>query len=860
MRKTQPALKAGNQIANQPITLTHWGLRLERFTRAFWPVWTLVLAGLAAVFLGAHEFLTPFQFWVIVGGIGIAIVVLLVHGWLKYRDPDRDEALTKVDATLEGRPLAALADQQAIGATDQASRDVWVAHQQRMETQASSARAVAPDLKISHIDRWGLRLMAATAFVMALGFGSIWKVESLGQLAPASASATSVGPSWEGWLEPPAYTGKPSLYLNELKDNKVAVPVNSRLILRLYGQIDKLAVYETVSGIPPQDAGLEIPETGSIEFLVKQSGQLNIAGGPEDISFNFTSLVDLAPSIQIVEAMEFKAGGEMRQEFAAQDDYGIQNGAVLITLNETAIERRFGLAAIPEEREAIELDLPMPIRGDKADFKETLVERFENHAWSGLPVTMTLSVIDALGQVGQSEPLEFTLPGRRFFDPLAAAIVENRRDILWALSNGPRASQIIRAVSHLPEGFIKNDKAYLLLRVALRRLEAENKEGLGEVPRDEVAELLWNAALSFEDGDLASALEKLRRAQDRLSEAMRNGANKDEIDQLMQEMREAMNEYIQELAEQTQRDEADEPNQEQSQNSQSLSSDQLEQMLQELQEMMEQGQMAEAERLMDAIRELLENMQVTQNGEQGQSEGQQAMEGLADSLREQQGLSDDAFRDLQEQQNPNAQAGNNSQNRGRNGDQGQGQSHEPGQGDGSEGGENGESGQPSADSLAERQQDLQDRLNQQRGNLPNAGSEAGQAAREALDRAGEAMGRASENLENNELAEALDNQSDALEAMREGMRNLGEAMAQEQSQGQQQGTAQQNPNEGNPQDPLGREAGNQGRVGSDENLLQGEDVYRRARELLDEIRRRSGEQNRPEVELDYLKRLLDRFQ
>ena len=38
-----------------------------------------------------------------------------------------------------------------------------------------------------------------------------------------------------------------------------------------------------------------------------------------------------------------------------------------------------------------------------------------------------------------------------------------------------------------------------------------------------------------------------------------------------------------------------------------------------------------------------------------------------------------------------------------------------------------------------------------------------------------------------------------------------------------------------------------------------EDMMRRAQELFDEIRRRSGEQSRPEVELDYLKRLLDRF-
>ena len=36
-------------------------------------------------------------------------------------------------------------------------------------------------------------------------------------------------------------------------------------------------------------------------------------------------------------------------------------------------------------------------------------------------------------------------------------------------------------------------------------------------------------------------------------------------------------------------------------------------------------------------------------------------------------------------------------------------------------------------------------------------------------------------------------------------------------------------------------------------------VMKRARELMDEIRRRAGERTRPEEELDYLRRLLERF-
>ena len=145
-------------------------------------------------------------------------------------------------------------------------------------------------------------------------------------------------------------------------------------------------------------------------------------------------------------------------------------------------------------------------------------------------------------------------------------------------------------------------------------------------------------------------------------------------------------------------------------------------------------------------------------------------------------------------------------------------------------------------------------------NLPGAGTEEGRTARDSLGRAGEAMNRAEEALRGDDLAGAIDEQAQAMEALREGMRDLGEAMAQQQQQGQgQQGeqVGQSTPND--QRDPLGRDGGNNGPLGTQENLLQGEDVYRRARDLLDEIRRRAAEQERPEVELDYLRRLLDRF-
>ena len=163
-------------------------------------------------------------------------------------------------------------------------------------------------------------------------------------------------------------------------------------------------------------------------------------------------------------------------------------------------------------------------------------------------------------------------------------------------------------------------------------------------------------------------------------------------------------------------------------------------------------------------------------------------------------------------------------------------------------------------SLADRQQALQNQLDAQRRNLPAEGTPEGDAARDALGRAGRAMADAEQALRDNDIPGAIDRQADAMEALRDGMRNLGKALAQTQQQ-PGQADAQQfgQAGEQGQRDPLGRDIGGTGAAGTPENMLQGEDVYRRAREILDEIRRRSGEQARPDSERGYLRRLLDQF-
>ncbi|QDC11017.1 TIGR02302 family protein [Oceanicola sp. D3] len=860
----------------KPLQLTRMGMITERAVRSFWPVWTLVFAALAALAFGAHDMLPPEGVWSVGGLWIVAVIVAIGLGIRAYTRPTGKEVVARLDATLPGRPIKALSDKQAIGAGDFGSEAVWNAHVERMAERIESARAVQPDLRLSDRDPYALRYVALGALVTALLFGSLWRITSLDDAAGAGpGAALAAGPSWEGWIEPPAYTGKPSLYLNDIEQAEFTVPEGSEVTIRLYGEVGALDVRETVSGMAPaapaEEASADeaIPEAtpaaddGVRSFAINGSGEIEI-GGSGGRQWTVLISPDTAPRVELVGEVDKSAMGELQQRFRAEDDYGVIAGSARITLDEGALDRRYGLVAEPEPREPVVLDLPMTISGNRASFEETLIDDLSKHAWANLPVVMQMSVEDANGQQGRSEARAMVLPGRRFFDPAASALIELRRDLLWSRENAARTAQILRTITWKPASAIAQPRTYLQVRMVLKRLEAAG-ETLPEATRDELAEALWEIAVRIEEGTLSNALERLRQAQERLNEAIRNGASDEEIAQLMEEMRQAMQDYMRQLAQQQQQNPGEQQPGQQGETME-LSQQDLQDMLDKLEELMQQGRTAEAQELLNQLMEMMQNMQVTQGqGGQGQqSPGEEAMEGLAETLRDQQGLSDEAFRDLQEQFNPNAQQGESGQNEGRNGNQGQGESHEQGQNQQGQGdnpdGRPGEGGEPDERSLAQRQRELRRELERQRGQLPGAGTEQGDAARRSLDEAGRAMDRAEESLRQGDMAEAIDNQSQAIERLREGMRNLGEAMAEERRQqqgGQGENVGRADPN--NRRDPLGRDRGSTGPLGTEEHMLQGDDVYRRARDLLDEIRRRSSEQGRPDVELEYLKRLLERF-
>jgi uncharacterized protein (TIGR02302 family) len=219
-----------------------------------------------------------------------------------------------------------------------------------------------------------------------------------------------------------------------------------------------------------------------------------------------------------------------------------------------------------------------------------------------------------------------------------------------------------------------------------------------------------------------------------------------------------------------------------------------------------------------------------------------SLDELGDMIRKQQQLRDRTFQQGQDQRRD--------RQRGQRGQQGQ----EGQQGDRNAMGE-----------LQQGQQALRDQLKKLMEELRKRGfgrGQQGQGEMDQLGRAGEEMGQAEGQLGEGNADGAVESQGRALEALRRGAQNLAQSM-------QQQGMMGPGPNGqpgrfGQPRanqetDPLGRPL--RGRDYGDDTTVKvpGEIDVQRARRILEELRRRFGESFRPQLELEYIERLLRDF-
>ena len=779
-----------------------------------------------------------FVFLVLTAAAAVPLVML--------RLPSIYEGLRRLDRSSgEGhRPATAVADEIAANAHDPVSQALWRAHVERALLSARKLKAGWPQPKLSLRDPMALRalvliLVAATFF--AAGGERVKRVAAAfdwhGVVQPANFRV-------DAWVTPPVYTGRPPVMLPGLRPGEtaraeppVAVPVGSHLVVRGTGDV-RLDVAPK-GGLEAAKADPKEPlPKGAAErrFAIKGDGSAVLRGVGGNLTWAFTAIPDRAPTIALIKKPERQARGSLRVDYKVEDDYGVVDAHASFALKPDA--KKPAAAAHPLFK-APEFRLTLPQARTRSGRGQTIHDLTE-HPWAGAEVVMTLVAHDEAGNVGRSKPDTVTLPERYFGKPVARALIEQRRILALDANQKPIVLTALDALTIAPEHFTPEASVYL----GLRSIYFDLRQARSDDALREVVARMWDMAVRVEDGNLSQAEQALRNAQNALRQALERGATDQELKKLMQDLRAAMDKFLQALAERMQKN----PQMARplDRNTRMLTQRDLNNMLNRLENLARSGDKDAARRLLEEMQSMLENLQMAQPGQmdEGEDDMMSALDDLGDMIRKQQQLRDKTFKQGQDTRR-DRQRGQRSQ-------------------------------RPLGD-LRKDQQALRDRLNKlleqlrQRGlGNPQQGQngkngQKGQKGQKGqgnqmgkLGDAGKAMGEAEGELGEGDAESAVDSQGRALEAMRKGAQGLAQQMQQQGMMGTgpngRPGRGQQRAQRNT--DPLGRPM--RGRDYGDDVTVKvpGEIDAQRARRILEELRKRYGESYRPQLELDYIERLL----
>jgi uncharacterized protein (TIGR02302 family) len=795
--------------------------------------------------------------------VGIGLFALLVLGALfpliRFRWPTREEGLGRLDrgTGVRHRPATALTD--TLATQDPVTLALWQAQRERTLASLKRIRAGLPSPRLAIHDPWALRALVIVMMVatyVAAGDERTMRVASAfdwnGVLAPANIRV-------DAWVTPPNYTGKPPIILSAANKDAASadaaplpVPAGSTLLVRSSGGTIDVVVGGGVTEIAPSE---QAPKgTNERHFKIAADGTAHVRAPAGQPLWKFAATPDRPPVISLAKDPERQARGSLQMSYKLEDDYGVtearaQFAARAGEVKESGRDVVRDLTKSAEPRplfEAPQFPLVLPNARTRNGVGQTVKDLSED-PYAGADVTLTLTAKDEAGNEGKSEPFNMRLPERLFTKPLARALIEQRRILALDANQNAQVYAALDALMIAPELFAPEAGYYLGLYSVSRQLEAARTDAAMR----EVVASLWALAVTIEDGNITDVDKALRAAQDALKQALERGATDEEIKKLTDNLRAALDNFLRQLAEQ-QRNNPQQLARPLDPNTKMLSQQDLKNMLDRMERMSKSGDKEAAKQLLEQLQQMLENLQMAQPGQSGDNEMEQALNELGDMIRKQQQLRDKTFKQGQDSRRDRM--------RGKQGEQGM-------------------------SDLQQDQQALRDRLKKlqeelaKRGMGPGQRGEKGQKGEQGqqgqgqegqggdqgdgedgLDQADSAMGDASGRLGEGNADGAVDSQGRALDALRKGAQSLAEAMQQggdgdQASDGPGNAKGRQQGANGST-DPLGRPL--RGReLGDDLTVkIPGEIDVQRVRRILEELRRRLADPARPQIDLDYIERLL----
>ncbi|KGF70659.1 hypothetical protein LL06_03755 [Hoeflea sp. BAL378] len=789
--------------------------------------------------------------WLRLTLLGLFALGLLASIWplTRFRAPGRAEIDQRLEAENRIANQAIATQDDRIEAADPFARALWEEHRRRMAQTIGTLETGLPRSSLPMRDPWGIRVAVGLLLFVAFGYSFSGNAGRPGDAFVSHAASDAPDVRIDAWITPPSYVNQAPVFLTGVsrpEGEPVGAIEGSEITIRIGGgdadaQVlwgaDEASLGPVEQADAADPAGPAPANAMTWTFKPAADGRLRIDAGRSGAAFAIHVIPDAPPVAAFVETPRRAVNGALELDYTLTDDHGIARAeAEIVPAEEPRADAR-PLFDPPKYR----LSLP---RRSAQDNRAVSSHDLTEHPLAGQKVRITLVATDGAGQEGRSETLETVLPGRRFSEPLAAAVVEQRGVLALDANNLQRVYDLQDALTMAPEETIPNLTHYLLLQSVRGRLNnARSDEDLRAA-----IDYMWGVALQLEDGNLSLAERRLRDAQNALAEALENGATDEEISQLMDELRQAMQDYISELARQNPANQNGEQQQAMPENM--LRQRDLDNMLDQIENLARSGARDQAQQMLQELQRMMNNLQAGRQQRQQQQGGpmRQQMDKLGELMRQQQQLMDETMRADRDRQGQPGEGRDRQQ-------QGQQQP-----GEGQDQGQQGQGDQSLEDmlgALGRSQQELRDALGQLQSELEALGINPSPGFGEA----GEAMGDATGNLEQGETGQALGDQGRALQALRQGaedmMNQMMQAMGDQQGEAEGEGPDRNGNRSADDRDPLGRPRSTTGPDFGSRVKVPDEIDIQRAREILDAIRKRLGDQLSPDIEKRYLERLLD---
>jgi len=793
------SLSQAEHIGGPQLTLAHLIVTIENIVRIFARPLMLAGAFVTLSWLGVLPSLYPWAHLVVLTLFLLFFIEAFAKARLYWQPVPASAAKRRVEeaSSLTHRPLDVLEDRPVTLDSDQLL--LWQMHVERAKEQVKKLHWPRWKLNFEGRDPYALRYGLLILLVIAAvsGWGALGG-RLIAAINPAIGKLQLLSPTLDAWITPPEYTHLPPIMIatpaGARHDGDVLdVPEGSKISAHL-AERDGDAPVLVANG---EKTDFTVDDHGDFEAAqaLHSGDQISIHRGWQKLgSWHIRIVPDQAPQITMTETPSVTERKAVRLSYEATDDYGITSVTARITPRES----------LPgASNQPLEIPLAAP---DVKQLKRANFEDLTAHPWAGLPVQVQLIATDAVGHQSFSDTADFTLPERIFFQPVARALIDERKKLLQAPEDeGVRneVANVMAGIAHQPTNYRGDPVVLMALRSGAVRLVLDHDADT--VPP--VNDLLWQAAVRIEDGTVGLAEQNLRQAQKDLADALDRNAGEQDIQRLIDRLHQALAQYLSELSTRMAARPGPVEDLSQMMGSQTnmLTPNDLDRMLERMRTLSASGSREAAREELSKLQQLLESMRTDRP--QLTEEQKQAMRQLA-ALRglvhQQQQLLDKTFQSAQ------AHA-------------------------------------KDAHKLATEQSGLLQKLQELIGGLK---SDEGQN----LNRGAGAMKQADSALQQDEEQKAVPHQNEALQAMQQTVQQMADSLRSSMMMLPMPGMGEF----GQGSDPFGR---NPGGMFSDDSSVKVPDrmEVRRVREILDELQRRAGDMNRPKVERDYIERLLQNF-